>query len=125
MAKWPEFILGKPYESEIKNPAIDPFMSVGAAASIGYAWPFYRDVDGPPAHAFGVHTLGGWFPSSWRLQLGTPCRCGALGQSSGPKRHQNRRGFLYCSVADFFLMVVQSASFIAQFTCNSRPLQLS
>lgn len=39
MAKWPEFILGKPYESEIKNPAIILFMSVGAAASIGMYGP--------------------------------------------------------------------------------------
>jgi hypothetical protein len=40
MAKWPEFILGKPYESEIKNPAIILFMAIGAAASIGIVWPF-------------------------------------------------------------------------------------
>ena len=40
MAKWLEFILGKPYESELKNPATILFMAVGAAAAIVVIWPF-------------------------------------------------------------------------------------
>jgi hypothetical protein len=40
MAKWFESFLGKPYESELKNPAIILFMSVSGPSAIVVAWPF-------------------------------------------------------------------------------------
>ena len=40
MAKWLEFILGKPYELELKNPATLLFMPVGIVAGIVVVWPF-------------------------------------------------------------------------------------
>jgi hypothetical protein len=39
MAKWLEFILGKAYESELKNPATLLFMPVGIVAGIVVVWP--------------------------------------------------------------------------------------
>jgi hypothetical protein len=40
MDKWLEFILGKPYESELKNPATLLLMPVGIVAAIVVVWPF-------------------------------------------------------------------------------------
>ena len=40
MAKWLQFILGKPYESELKNLATLLFMPVGIVAGIVVVWPF-------------------------------------------------------------------------------------
>jgi membrane protease YdiL (CAAX protease family) len=40
MAKWFEFIIGKPYESELKDPATLLFALVGMLAGIVVVWPF-------------------------------------------------------------------------------------
>jgi hypothetical protein len=40
MDKWLEFILGKPYESELRDPAALVFALVGGLTGIFVAWPF-------------------------------------------------------------------------------------